>query len=384
MLLNIEIKGVQFSNKGAELMLEAILQQLDVHLGEYHLTLSPGRNLPYVKRAKLGAWQKLSFRRGKLDLTGILAKLPTKIRNFLKRYGIVTEADVDVILNASGFAYGDQWPMADLRNTAKEIKRFKALGKPYIVLPQALGPFQREELKEFAEVLINDTALTFARDDTSFAECEKLNKSNKLFQSPDFTALLEVQQFNTTEQQTVCLIPNNKVVSKFNHANAEQQKKSYYDFWIDTANFFIDNGFFVKVLNHEGKEDRDICNAILEAVNSEQIALIDGLNSIEIKALIGSCDAVVSSRFHGCVSALCQGVPCLATSWSHKYEMLYGEYGLSENVIDFGLERQELTNKLNHFLNDLTNQTNVCLLHAEQVKEQNKKMWQQVVAIIKS
>lgn len=383
-MLNIEIKGVQFSNKGAELMLEAILQQLDLHLDEYQLTLSPGRNLPYVKRAKLGAWQKLSFRRGNLDLTGIFAKLPKKMRNFLKRYGIVTEADVDVILNASGFAYGDQWPLADLRNTAKEIKRFKALGKPYILLPQALGPFQREELKEFAEVLINDTALTFARDDTSFAECEKLNKSNKLFQSPDFTALLEVERFNTTEQQTVCLIPNNKMVSKFNHANAEQQKKAYYDFWIDTARFFIDKGFFVKLLNHEGKEDRDICNAILNAICSEQIALIDGLSSTEIKALIGSCDAVVSSRFHGCVSALCQGVPCLATSWSHKYEMLYGEYGLSENVIDFQLEADELKNKLNQFLNDLTNQASVSLEHAEKVKLQNKKMWQQVVAIIKS
>lgn len=383
-MLNIEIKGVQFSNKGAELMLEAILQQLDLHLDEYQLTLSPGRNLPYVKRAKLGAWQKLSFRRGNLDLTGIFANLPKKIRNFLKRYGIVTEADVDVILNASGFAYGDQWPLADLRNTAKEIKRFKELGKPYILLPQALGPFQREELKEFAEVLINDTALIFARDNTSFAECEKLNKNNKLFQSPDFTALLEVERLNTTEHQTVCLIPNNKVVSKFNHANAEQQKKAYYDFWIDTAKFFIDKGFFVKLLNHEGKEDRDICSAILDAICSEQIALIDGLSSTEIKALIGSCNAVVSSRFHGCVSALCQGVPCLATSWSHKYEMLYGEYGLSENVIDFQLEADELKNKLNQFLNDLTNQASASLEHAEKVKLQNKKMWQQVVAIIKS
>ncbi|WP_372767939.1 polysaccharide pyruvyl transferase family protein [Pseudoalteromonas sp.] len=383
-MLNIEIKGVQFSNKGAELMLEAILQQLDKHLGEYQLTLSPGRNLPYIKRAKLGAWQKLSFRRGSFDLTGVLAKLPKKVRKLLKRFGIVTEADVDVILNACGFAYGDQWPLTDLRNTAKEIKRFNKAGKPYIILPQALGPFNRPELKEFAEVLINDASITFARDDISFQECKKLDKSNNLFKSPDFTALLEVLQVGKTNENTICLIPNNKVVSKYHSVDAMQQKKAYYDFWINSARFFIDKGYFVEVLNHEGKEDREICEAIINTLNNKQIALVDGLSATEIKALIGRCDAVVSSRFHGCVSALCQGVPCLATSWSHKYEMLYGEYGLSENVIDFQLGTEQLKNKLNDFLNDLTNQASISLSHAKKVKEQNKQMWQQVVAIIKS
>jgi colanic acid/amylovoran biosynthesis protein len=51
-LLNIEIKGVQFSNKGAELMLVAILEQLDKELGDYQITLSPGTHLPYQKRAR--------------------------------------------------------------------------------------------------------------------------------------------------------------------------------------------------------------------------------------------------------------------------------------------------------------------------------------------
>lgn len=383
-MLNIELKGVQFSNKGAELMLQAILQQLDSQLGEYQLTLSPGRNLPYQKRAQLGAWQKLSFRRGKLDLTGVFAKLPVKVRNLLRRYGIVTEADVDVILNASGFAYGDQWPQADLRNTAKEIKRFKAAGKPYIVLPQALGPFERAELQEDAKTLINDTALIFARDDKSFNVCKLLDTVGNLQQSPDFTALLEVETLAKFDQKTVCLIPNNKMVSNFNHSDAVSQQDEYLAFWVNTTKHFANLGFNVVVLNHEGVEDLQICQQIIDTTKSKNITLIDGLNAIEIKQLIGRCHAVVSSRFHGCVSALCQGVPCLATSWSHKYEMLYKEYGLSKNVVDFNQTSEQLNETVNQFISELTKQAEISLQHAEQVKLKNENMWQQVVAIVKS
>ena len=383
-MINIELKGVQFSNKGAELMLQAILQQLDAEIGEYQLTLSPGRNLPYQKRAQLGAWQKLSFRRGNLDLTGVFAKLPVKVRNLLKRYGIVTEADVDVILNASGFAYGDQWPQVDLRNTAKEIKRFKAVGKPYIVLPQALGPFERTELQEDAKTLINDTALTFARDDKSFSACKLLDTVGNLQQSPDFTALLEVEAKAKFDQKTVCLIPNYKMVSDFNHSDAVSQQGEYLAFWVSTTKYFANIGFNVVVLNHEGAEDLQICQQIIDATKSKNISLIDGLNAIEIKQLIGRCHAVVSSRFHGCVSALCQGVPCLATSWSHKYEMLYKEYGLSKNVVDFNQTSEQLNETLNQFISELTKQAEISLQHAKQVKLKNEKMWQQVVAIVKS
>ena len=60
----IEIKGVEFNNKGAELMLLSIIAALDERVIDYELVLSPGHLLPYLKRAKLGAYQKFGFKFG--------------------------------------------------------------------------------------------------------------------------------------------------------------------------------------------------------------------------------------------------------------------------------------------------------------------------------
>ena len=78
--LFVEIKGVQFRNKGAYLMLLACLEGLKGIKQPVELVLSPGPNLPYVERARLGAWQKLSLRRGGLDLGPLIGKLPGAVQ----------------------------------------------------------------------------------------------------------------------------------------------------------------------------------------------------------------------------------------------------------------------------------------------------------------
>lgn len=104
----IEIKGVQFVNKGAELMLHAIIEKIKVLWPDAQYCLVPDSNSPYLSRAKVGAFQKLNFRKNVVNLNGIFYLLPKLIRNYFKnKWGIVTEADVDMILDASGFKYGD-------------------------------------------------------------------------------------------------------------------------------------------------------------------------------------------------------------------------------------------------------------------------------------
>ena len=64
----IEIRGVQFVNKGAELMLWAILKELADIFPNAEYCMQPRQTAPYRKRANIGAYQKLNFVKGTIDL----------------------------------------------------------------------------------------------------------------------------------------------------------------------------------------------------------------------------------------------------------------------------------------------------------------------------
>lgn len=170
--LKIDLKGVQFRNKGAYLMLKSCMAALDTQLPAWELVLSPGPNLPYLERAAVKAWQKLSFRRGAFDITGLLGYLP--FQPLLQRYGIVTEAEIDAVLDVSGFSYGDAWPLAFLQHTANEVERFAKAGKPYIFLPQAFGTFDKPGYADAMRRIIRAAHSIWVRDIDSIHHLQRL------------------------------------------------------------------------------------------------------------------------------------------------------------------------------------------------------------------
>ena len=106
----VEIKGVEFENKGASLMLYAIIDQMTKMYSDAEFVLSPSEKSGFLERSKTLAWQKLALRKSWLDLNFLSYWVPQLLRQKLRRWGIVTEADVDIIIDASGFSYSDQWP----------------------------------------------------------------------------------------------------------------------------------------------------------------------------------------------------------------------------------------------------------------------------------
>ena len=377
--LFVEIKGVQFRNKGAYLMLLASLEGLKGIARPVELVLSPGPNLPYPERARLGAWQKLSFRRGGLDLTPMIGKLPGAVQRLFNRYGMVSEKQIDLVLEASGFAYGDQWPLRFLQNTAKEVVRFAKAGKPFVFMPQAFGPFKTEDSKAAMRDIINHARLIFVRDPVSLQHLQSCvpNLPDSVVLTPDFTVGLTARpndEIPVINGPYAALIPNNKVVSKFNHAGAEQLRNDYITAFAAAANTLAGAGMQCVLVNHEGKEDAELCAEIAAKAPCQIVQIEDPL---AVKAFIGKAELAISSRFHGAVNALSQGVPCIATSWSHKYHAMMTDFGMGDYCVA-ELSEQNLLDALEQLLDNKTALAAEVKQKAAALKQQNAAMWQRL------
>ncbi|WP_448213053.1 polysaccharide pyruvyl transferase family protein [Colwellia sp. MEBiC06753] len=378
----IEIKGVQFVNKGAELMLYAILDKIDQYWPDAEICMEPNTNSPFVKRGKIGAYQKLRLVKNRFDFNGLSYYLPQSIRNSLKNnFGIVTEPDVDVILDASGFAYGDQWSYLPLKQISSIANRLRKKDKRYIVLPQALGPFTSLKLKTAATEFFEAASIVFARDTSSFKHVKNCSKLANVIQAPDFTNLLKPELPEAYNHLTgkVAIIPNSKILSQKNPD--KYWRESYVMFLVMLVQKAQEKGEQVFLLNHEGASDQLICDEINNALINE-VQIVTPENSLDVKAIIGHCRWVFSSRFHGCVSAFSQAVPCLATSWSHKYQELFADYQQEKWLVTQQYSSEKLTRFLSDFIDayDQTKQTLAVQADVEQMKALT--MWETVTQLV--
>lgn len=379
----IEIKGVQFINKGAELMLLAILQQLERRLPDTLIALEPNPNSNYSDRVKIGALQKLSLRAKMLDVNYLSYLIPSKLRRWLRdTWGIITEADIDIILDASGFAYGDQWSPKNIQQLQREINRFHKKNKKYLFLPQAFGPFTRSrDIKRLRDCLPK-AALICSREETSYKHLsDLLTDDRNLSQYPDFTNLLQGTPPDTfnKDDKIVSIITNNNMVS--NRNTNSTWKRQYLKTIRDAIEIIYALNLTPIFLNHEGTGDLTLCSAVIKDIGRD-IKIINESNPLRVKGIIKNSRAVISSRFHGCVSALSQGTPCLGTSWSHKYERLFDDYQCAQNIITPETNKKQLKEML---IAAIRNCDSIKNQKARTLQlKQAEEMWDTVEQIIRS
>lgn len=380
----IEIKGVQFVNKGAELMLASVVERIKQYWPEADIVLEGNPLSPYKNRALLGAYQKLSLRKNILDLNFISYYLPVSIRNYLKKWGIVTEADIDVVLDAAGFAYGDQWGALKVKHLGGELQRYKKNGCKYIFLPQALGPFTRDNDVKVLKDSLPKAALICAREEDSYKNIRQIiGDADNLIQMPDFTNAVQgvVPDYWKDGDKKICFIPNSNMIGVKN--KSESWKKNYINIMRLLMEQTQKLGLTPVLLNHEGDGDKEICQTLNNFFDGE-LELIEETDPLKVKGIIGASKAIVCSRFHGCVSALSQGIPNLGTSWSHKYEQLFSEYGVSDLLIAPVADENELVTLLSSLFDGEQLYLNKIETNAIKYKEVTEEMWSTVKDIINS
>lgn len=323
----IEIKGVEFENKGANLMLLAIIEQITRIWPQAEIALTHSKKASYAQRSAVASLRKVNVRKNILDMNISTYFFPRILRKLCKRNGIVFEVDVDMIIDASGFSYSDQWS-SKLRiyHLKNELKRFYRYSKPYIFLPQAFGPFTLQVSRRRIADSFKYAAMICAREKDSFQHVKSLTGSiERLFQYGDFTNLIDgfVPSNFDSRIQWACIVPNKNMINPRNGNKAWIER--YEPLLKEAIVYYRKKGLKPFFLNHEGKEDA----AIIESVNRTlvtPIPVVTESDPLAVKGIVGASRAVLCSRYHGCVSAMSQGICCIGTSWSHKYELLYQQY----------------------------------------------------------
>lgn len=376
--MKIVLWGVETKNKGAELMLYAILQELERKWPDAKVYIPYSRckqGLNYVRTSLDFRYTPFSRFVYKAHLGSLLhhLKLPTDL---LSLTNIVKDADW--FFDGSGFAFSDQWNIKEvrLRMWQTMLDRLNRHGCKIVFLPQAFGPVELPNTKRALKLISDNAGIIMPREQVSYNYLEKSGVVNmdKVSLYTDFTSEVEGLFPSRFEhlKNGVCIIPNMRMIDK-----GTISFDNYIKLLASILEVAQESGRPVYLLNHEGKKDELLAYKCKERIGNN-MEVVTGLNALEVKGLISSAYLVVTSRFHGLASALNSCVPALATSWSHKYEELFKDYGLSDCVLP--LDNLELAKqKVISFLSDNNQRIRDHLKDKlPSIKAQTRAMWDEI------
>ena len=375
-----EIRKAGFLNQGAAMMLIAATRELQREYPDSLIAVAPDASHPFPLRAELGLWHHAEFERLGINFGKILNIVPERLR---RRYGFITEREIDIVIDAAGLAYSDQWGASHTQDLARRARRWASQGKKIILLPQALGPFTSHQIRAAIGEVADHATMIYARDAVSYSYItEVVGKRDNIRMRPDFTNLLEgyIPRDFELSGHLVALVPNCRMLDK----TGSGEGQGYVPLMRSCARKLIETGMKPFFLIHEGPEDYRLGETI-NAGLGEPLPIIKYENPLATKGILGICEGVVASRFHALVSALSQGVPSLGTGWSHKYQALFEDYGCPQSLLSTAIEDDELEEKLSMIRNnDSRNALAVTIkLRSDDLKEQTRTMWVELFTTLK-
>jgi colanic acid/amylovoran biosynthesis protein len=380
MAMIIELRGVEFHNKGAELMLHAIVEKIRSKFPDVMFVMEKSTSAPISKQKEFGIFTKTNIKLFKLPIKYIFALVPQSIR---RNNNYITESEIDIVIDGSGFAFGDQWGAwkAGYR-LGDHIIKWKNAGKTVIMMPQAFGPFNDQALRKKMQTIIRYSDLIFARDRISYEYMLELDpKATNIKLRPDFTNLIKgsIPDNFKKESCEVAIIPNNKMIETASEADGI----AYVNMLKNMVQLIQDKGYKPFFLIHEGKRDLELALKTNKSISKPVPVVIED-NPLHVKGIIGASKAVITSRFHGLVSCLAQAVPCLATGWSHKYEMLLEDYGYEEALLDVNSDGSVLHRKVESVLNESSRIAIIEKLKKNSLdqKKLSEATWEEIFALL--
>ncbi|UCG57799.1 MAG: polysaccharide pyruvyl transferase family protein [Phycisphaerales bacterium] len=344
--------GGGFANKGAEAMVLTVAEAIRERLPDVSILMRIA-NL-YFADARANGLIPVKADRP----TSAASRLLSKAR--MARIYLKCGALIDV----GGYQFGDAWGEQVAWAKSRAVKRSVQFGNLVFFMPQAWGPFSSKGIVDATRTVIETATLSYVRDETSLAAVEKLagegNPKVRFahdiawnFQGADPSVGLKLIRDAGLSAKAgslvVCLTPNVRVYERSEGKGADS---GYIRCLRDIVDHLCsEHGVQVVLMGHELRrnnsqvmDDRRLCNYLLSCLDESLpvVHLDEVLTAAQVKSVIGNCDLLLSSRYHALIAALSQGIPSAAIGWSHKYDELMAEVGLSSNIISLSKTSEEI------------------------------------------
>lgn len=356
----IEISGAGFINKGAQLMLITVIQKISSLLPGVEFCVNPHAG-SYRERSSMNLHQLFPAiaypEYNRVPYYYAAGKFIDRLipKRLVELYGAVRFQDPDVLLDISGYSIGGGWPWQVSRNMALLTQFYHDQGKPVVFLPQAFGPFPEPEHIKYFKKIVRTSDLLYARDQQSYAFAQEHHNhgDGKIHLAPDMTIFCKpsqhVRDSNAMLHSCAAIVPNVRILDK----GSAKLGSRYVELLANVAKRFIHHGLTPYILIHEaGRMDYELGCKIAEAAGLGEGTVVRSDDPLVLKSMLGSCSLVVGSRFHALVSALSMLTPSIALGWSHKYEQLMQDFGVSDFLFRDDEPEEQLIEMIDRALDD--------------------------------
>lgn len=371
--MTVEIHGTGTHNRGAELMACSAASALRERFPDIRIVVPINFGSAF-ERCNYNFYTTYEFG-GRLQrkIVPLICRfLPQKFR---EKLGLIDPKEIDLVLDASGFAFSDQWGVGPAFRLLKKMNGSARVGKPLVLLPQAFGGFEEPSVREAAKELFKRSSFLFTRDDSSEQHVREICPDCDSLRSPDFTLGLKSLAWDGPEmpKKYTLLVPNYRMLDKGSSG------EDYLKLVERSYELLESNGQNPHFLLHDNSEDKKVLNRM-----SGDFKVLTHHDPQVLKGILGSANFVLGSRFHALVGALSQGVPCVGLGWSHKYPELFADFGVPEfcasDLSDFvtfenmviRLSDEEVRSEVSSRIQS----------HSVSLKAQNAEMWERVFELI--
>ena len=339
--MNVLITGTNFQNKGAELMMHAIVDELR-KWPEVKDIVMPLESGSFKQRTASGVRHLLGRKVDRAPvIESVVARVGDAVPNWITRHSSFSRVrDLDLVLDASGYIYSDVSGPTPSRRSFRTHRRYAHGGAKVVLLPQAFGPFEDTQVRTAFQGVLRASTLAFARDAESLTFLRGIApRSLKLASAPDFT----IPSRATGDPRLIeryrgraCMVPNIRMLRDTDEATGAW----YLDALTRAAQHLAFLGLEPYFLLHQ---DQDVTVAErIRARSTVSIEVVTHPDPRVLKGLLGCAHLAIASRYHALVGALASGVPAIGIGWSHKYRALFSDFDVPELSVPNGYAPQSI------------------------------------------